>query len=468
MQKNRIEELCDFVEHLRYEELPTEVIEGTKDRILDLLGCALFGYEEKSSNVLSAFIDGNRGKEESTIIGGGKTSALHAALANGVLGHSKELDDEHKGSVAHLGVVVVPAALAIGERKEVTGKEFITSVVVGYEAGARIGMTVSSDVLLAKGFHPTGVIGVFGSTAAASKILGLGKEKMVSAMGITGSLASGLFEFMSDGSWTKRLHAGFAAHHGVLASLLAEEGFTGPPSVIEGRYGVAHTFSNSLKRENLSKGLGKSFEVLKASYKRHGCCSFIHPLIDAALEIMDRGDVDVNDIREVKCRIFPAAMPIVVDPWRNGKKVNNTVDAQFNAFYSMALSLSKREPLWKGYSAEDLNSPSVMELMKKIKIDPEESFGKEYPQEFPAEVRFVLKDGRIRVKKVSTNKGSPSWPMSRQEIEAKFRMLCATRCPPSRADEIVEKVMVLEKMKNIKDLSDSTQELIQQDKSKQA
>jgi len=447
-----IERLCEFVEYLKYQDVPEEVIEGTKDRILDYLGCAFFGYEEKSSDIVSGFIKENGGKKGSTIIGNGKTSMQYAALANGILGHSKELDDEHKGSLTHLGAVIIPAALAIGERKGVNGKDLITSIVIGYEVGARIGMAVCSDVLLARGFHPTGVIGVFGSTAAASKILKLNKNSIMSAMGIAGSLASGLFEFMSDGSWTKRLHPGWAAHNGIIAALLAEKGFTGPHSVIEGSYGLANTFSNCLKKEKLFNRLGESFEILKTSYKRHGCCSFIHPLIDAALEILNKKRFDVKAIKEVKCKIFSAALPIVVEPWKNRKKVSNTVDAQFNAFHSLALSVYKGEPLWKGYSLEDLNNTSVIELAKRIKIEREESFDKEYPKNFPAEVKITLTNGQVYIKKVSTNKGSPSWPMSREEIETKFKMLCSHKCPSSQRDEIMQKIRRLESLKKVEDL----------------
>lgn len=176
-----IERLCKFVEYIKYQDLPKEVLEETKDRILDFLGCVFFGYDENSSDIISGFIKGHGGKKESTVIGNGKTSTQYAALANGILGHSKELDDEHKGSLTHLGVVIIPAALAISERNGASGKELITSIVIGYEVAARIGMGVCSDVLLAKGFHPTSVIGVFGSTAAASKILKLRKNSIMSA-----------------------------------------------------------------------------------------------------------------------------------------------------------------------------------------------------------------------------------------------------------------------------------------------
>ncbi len=225
METIRLKDLCKYLVKTEFQDLPEEVIESTKYVILDFLGCVFSGYEEESTKIVLSFIDESSDIKDASIIGYGKTSTQLAALANGVLGHSKELDDEHKCSATHIGVTVIPAALALVENNHKTGKDLITSIVLGYEVAARIGMSICSDVLPSKGFHPTGVIGVFGSTATTSKILDLNRNTLMSALGIAGSFSSGLFEFVSDGCWTKRLHPGWAAQNGITAAFLAKKGF---------------------------------------------------------------------------------------------------------------------------------------------------------------------------------------------------------------------------------------------------
>ena len=364
---------------------------------------------------------------DATIIGRGRGSTSFAALANGAFGHAKELDDEHKRSIVHLGVVVVPAALAAAESRHASGKELITAVVLGYEFAARIGIAVQSEKLLSKGYHPTGVIGVFGATAAASKILKLTLDAFKSAVGIAGSLASGLFEFVSDGSWTKRLHPGWAAHSGVIASFLANSGFTGPHSVIDGKFGFAKVYADCNKELNLVGNLGETFEILETSYKRHGCCSFIHPLIDAALEILNIEKIEIGNINKIQCKIFSEALPIVVNKWTNDKRVLSNVDAQFNAYFALASSIYKNGPLIEGFTDLEIKDPSIAMLAGKITIEKDIILDKLYPEFFPAQVKFVLKNGLEYYKEVKTNKGSPSWPMQPKEIHDKFKKLCSSK-----------------------------------------
>ena len=262
---------------------------------------------------------------------------MNAAFVNGVAAHSTELDDEHKLSLIHPGVVIIPAALALAEKLGATGRELITSVVLGYEIATRVAMAADSNLLLKKGFHSTGVCGVFGSTVATAKIAGLDKDSISYALGICGSLASGLFEFITNGSMTKRLHAGWAAHNGVLSTMLAQKGFSGPESVLEGRYGFLNAFSSKFDLDALTRNLGNVFQITQTSYKQYACCSYCHPLMDALNRALEKYDLNVEEISSIEARIFTDAIRVVGQRTKTKLEPRNVVDAQFSAYYSMAV-----------------------------------------------------------------------------------------------------------------------------------
>src|SRR5207302_4879023 len=215
---------------------------------------------------------------------GGKASAqaVWAALANGTAAHAVELDDVTTESSLHPGVAVIPPALALAEELGVAPASMLEAIVAGYEVTMRVGNALNPASAYARGFHPTGVAGAFGATAAAGRMLGLSPDQLSSALGIAGTLASGSLEYLAGGAWTKRLNPGWAGHAGITAARLAQAGFTGPVTVFEGRLGVLHAYSDAPIAERLLCDLGdlQSLQVMRVSIKPYACCRYNHGLID--------------------------------------------------------------------------------------------------------------------------------------------------------------------------------------------
>ena len=236
------ERIADFATSLAYEDIPSEVIEAAKLHVLDTLGCGL------AASALGIATEGRTamtelgGDPQASVIGyGANIPAASAAFANAMLCHGLDYDDTHSDSVAHVSTVVVPVTGAVGEADGVDGRELLAAIVAGNEIVTRVGMA-ASGAFHKRGFHPTAICGIFGGTAAAMRLAGCDARRTASALGIAGSFAGGLFAYLEDGTATKPMHAAWAAHGSVLAARLAALGAEGPPSVLEGRFGLYHAF----------------------------------------------------------------------------------------------------------------------------------------------------------------------------------------------------------------------------------
>lgn len=267
------QKLGDFVENLGFHDVPKDVVEEAKLHILDTLGVALATYGMDFARIILEVSKSLGGPPESTAIGSGeRLPAPNAALVNGTMAHGLDYDDMHREAALHLSAFVVPTALAVSEAQERSGKTAIVGVVAGYEVGARLGLAGSVKLLL-RGWHPTGVLGAFASAAVTGSILGLTAKQISTAMGIVGSQSSGLAQWIEEGSWTKRMHPGWAAHSGIIAGLLAHKGYDGPQRIYEGKKGVYNSYfgEGNFDLERLTQGLGRRWETKQICYKLYPC-----------------------------------------------------------------------------------------------------------------------------------------------------------------------------------------------------
>lgn len=263
VQKTCSEQLGDFVAGLKFTDIPGDVVEKSKQHILDTLGVALAAARDDFTKIMLHVAKGLKGPAESSVWGNRcKLPAANAALVNGAMAHGLDYDDMHRAASCHLSVVAVPTALAMAERKRISGKKIIAAIVAGYEVGARIGIAALGKLLL-RGWHPTGVFGAFTSAVVASRLLGSEARQTAVAMGIAGSQASGLAQWLEEGSWTKRMHPGWAAHSGIFASLLALNGYDGPLRIFEGAQGLYRSFlrDGNFALEKLTEELGRRWET---------------------------------------------------------------------------------------------------------------------------------------------------------------------------------------------------------------
>jgi len=262
-------QLADFICGLTFSDIPQDVVAKAKLLVLDTLGVALAAAREDFTRNVHDVARGMKGPAESSVWGRRKRLPMaNAVLVNGTMAHGFDFDDMHRAASSHMSVVAIPTALAVAEKHQLSGKEILAAIVAGYEVGARIGLAAQRK-LLSRGWHPTAVFGTFTAAAVASKLLGLDAPKTAAALGIAGSQTSGLAQWIEEGSWTKRMHPGWAAHSGILASLLASSGFGAPAKIFEGIHGLYRAFlrEGNFDLRELTAELGRRWETRQICIK---------------------------------------------------------------------------------------------------------------------------------------------------------------------------------------------------------
>jgi 2-methylcitrate dehydratase PrpD len=418
--------LAEFCAGLRWAELDPEVQARTREVLLDLIGVALAGSRQPSSPPAARVALDLGGQGAATVIGTRQTtSAVWAALANGTAAHAVELDDVTTESSLHPGVAVIPAALALAEEHTATPSKLLEAIVSGYEVTMRVGNALNPASAYARGFHPTGVAGVFGATMAAGHLLGLDVDTLTNALGIAGTLASGSLEYLSSGAWTKRLNPGWAGHAGITAARLAQAGFSGPATVFEGRLGVLHAYSDDALPDRLLADLGQPLQVMRVSIKPYACCRYNHGLIDCVLQLARQHHIQPTEVEHIRLGVLSGGALLVADPIEQKRKPSSVVDAQFSAPYAAAAALVYATGGIDAYTPDKLADPSVRELMSRTDCFRDPSLDANYPRQWPATAEIHLRDGRVLATRVEFATGEPENPVPRPALIDKFVSLAA-------------------------------------------
>jgi 2-methylcitrate dehydratase PrpD len=415
--------LVDFVLGLDVASLPDAVAEAAGLCLTDWMGAAIRGSTEPLAGALDAVVGAAGGESQATVVGRGRrTSALLAALANGAQGHALDFDDTHLPSIVHGSAPVAPAVLAIAEWHRRPGAEALAAFVAGFEVETRIGRVIG-PTLADHGWHVTALLGHFGAVAAAGKLLGLTAEQLGRAFGIAGTQAAGLEQSL--GTMCKPLHPGKAAMNGLLAALLAREGFTGPTGILDERAGLPGTFVGLTDLSPAIEDLGKRFEILDNSTKLYAACHLLHATIDAGCAIRERFAPSPEAIAAVECRVHPLAVKVAAIP-----EPRSGLEAKFSAAYCAALALTRGEAGESQFIAPD---PGLVGLAGRIRPVADPSLG--IPE---ARMRVRLRDGRVLDEVVRAARGTPGRPVSRQDVEEKFRRLASVVLPAAQAGRLLE------------------------------
>jgi 2-methylcitrate dehydratase PrpD len=457
------EKLADFVETITFDSIPVEVRERAKAYVLDYMGVALYGSTIYSSKIFYDVISDLDVKNEATVIGhSNKMSCANAAMVNAQASQAIEMDTSHITSVMLCGGVAIPAPLALAERQKSSGKDFLTSTVIGYELANRVG-DAFLGVQYYEGFHPTGVCGVFGAVGGAGKILGLNGEALVRALGIAGDQGSGLEEWKADGSMIKRWHAGKASHSGVLAALLAQRGYTGPATIFEGENGFLKAFSYERKYDakKITDGLGTVYVGHNTGFKPYSSCRFTHQLIEATLNLAEKENIDPENIKDITVTVCETLHRTLCRPEERRRRPVTVVDAQFSIPYVVAASLVKHRVLPSEFTDEAIKDPKVLEVSSKVTGIASAEYEKAYPDKLCTDIVINMKDGKKHVAYAELPKGEPSDPryagkpeQFNKDIEVKFRSLVSLMPEyKDKIDTMVEEVKNLDKADNILNLT---------------
>ena len=448
-------QLAQWVSEVQYEDLPSDVIESTKLRILDVIGLALAGAETAfgRSTIAAAKVMSPAGP--SRIFGTGDAlAAPTAAFANASLSQALEYDDTHNESIVHMSSPAVAAALALAGLRTVTGRDLILSIAVANEISCRVG-SVSSGQFHRRGFHPTGLFAPFGIAAGIGRILGLDAQRLAWAEGTAGSCAAGLLECWVDGTQTKFLHSGFAAQSGLTAALLADAGVSGPPNVFEGRFGLfASHLQDAAVQKNFGRindGLGTHWESRNSSFKPFPTAHVLHPYVSAILRVRAQG-VRAADVVRIECPVAEFNVSIVCEPVAEKRAPATQAHCRVCLQYTMAETLYAGSLGKTAYSDAMRLNPEVLELARKVEYAVDAAFPG--PGRFKGAVRVTLKDGRVLEEIEEYNRGSAENPMSEAELRAKFDDNAGGFLSAAQRDRLAQEIARTESLPDAQTLVD--------------
>jgi 2-methylcitrate dehydratase PrpD len=434
-------------------DIPQGVVEKAKLVLLDTLGVALASSAMNFGAMVTRVAQALGGSPDSRLVGSpSKVAAANAVLANGTLAHGLDYDDTLEEAIVHTGCCAGMTALAVGEEIGAGGRSVLEAAIAGTEIMCKIGL-VAPGKFHARGFHPTALCSTFGAAAAAGKLYDLELAQWSDAFGLCGSQSSGIIEYLADGTWTKRLHPGWSAHGGMIATLLAREGFRGPGKVFEGRHGFFHSFGgpDEYRFEKLLD-LGKNWETPKLTFKSYPCGSISHPYMDCALKLKQKYSPAPETIVEVVCRTAQGPVDRLWEPLADKQRPVSSYGAKFSLPYCIATMLIRGRAGLEEFTDQAIREPSVLALAQKIRYELDPSI--EYPRHFSGHVKICLADGSVLEENQPHPRGGFEDPLPPEEIEAKFRANARLRLPPERAAQIIAAVSCLEQLPNITSLTD--------------
>jgi 2-methylcitrate dehydratase PrpD len=445
--------IARFVRGLNLEDVPQPVVDKAKLVFLDTLGVALASSTMDFGRMVINVAQKLGGTTSSRVIGAPlKVAAANAVLANGTLAHGLDYDDTLEEAIVHTGCCAGVTALAVGEEQRASGKAVLEAAIAATEVMCKIGL-VAPGKFHARGFHPTALCSTFGAAAAAGKLYGLEPAQWSDAFGLCGSQSSGIIEYLADGTWTKRLHPGWSAHGGVIATMLAREGFRGPATVFEGQHGFYHAFggANDYAFEKLGE-LGRTWEIPKLTFKSYPCGSISHPYMDCALTLRQKNAIRAEQVVEIVCRTAEGPVHRLWEPLEQKRRPPTSYAAKFSLPFSIAVMLIRGKAGLEEFSDEAIRDPEILSLASKVsyKIDP----AVDYPRHFSGHVKIRLADGTILEENQPYPRGGLESPLPPEEIEQKFRANASLALPADKVDRIVDSVKKLEHLSSITTLSD--------------
>jgi 2-methylcitrate dehydratase PrpD len=410
--------LAEKIVALKPGTLPAATTRKCEDLLIDVVGLCITARNEDYVAIALAGWDDDG---PCTAIGHKRTlSAAGAAFVNGTAAHGEDFDDTFEGGPVHAGAVVVPAVLAACERHNPDGRMALIGIAVGSEVLCRLSLVVPKAVHQA-GFHPTAVFGAIGAAAGVSAALGLNDRQIVDALGIAGSMAGGIIEYLAEGAWTKRLHAGWAAQSGIRAALLARNGFVGPRTVFEGVHGLFHGFAHTAKGDYdaLIGDFGRRWVTDTLAFKPYPCGTMAQPYIDCARRIAARG-VTPDEVAEIVCEVAEGTVHRLWEPLADKQKPRNGYAAKFAVPYLLAAGFVHGGVGLGAFTQAAISDPRVLALAAKVKfvIDP----GNPYPNNYTGHIRATLTDGRVVEERQPHLRGGAREPLTRRDVTDKFTL----------------------------------------------
>jgi len=409
------QQLAEWGAALRPADIPEGMRAKTEAVLIDVVGlCLAARHTDYVAAVLAAAERGNHvaiGHIE-------RLTAADAALVNGTAAHGEDFDDTFEGGPVHSGAVVMPAVLAAAERYDLPGERILLGMAAGIEVLCRLGL-VAPKAIHKAGFHPTAVLGSLAAAFAVGVATGADAKALQNALGVAGSTASGIIEYLGDGSWTKRMHAGWAAQSGMRAAAMGRAGFFAPRAVLEGKHGFFTAFAPSIQPlyDKLFDRLGEHWWAETITFKPYPCGTMVQPYIDCARKLRAEG-VPIEAIARIHCLTSEGYVHRLWEPLEMKRNPPTDYAAKFSIPFGVALGLVRGAPGLADFSADAIRDEALLQVSRLVgyEIDPNDP----YPNRFTGHVRVELKDGRTFEARQGHIRGGVDEPLSRDEIVAKF------------------------------------------------
>lgn len=437
--------LARFSAGLRFADLPPPVVESARRHLLDTFGVAIRGRAHANAAAALRALEAVDGAAGGIAVWGAEArlAAGHAAMANGIAAHVLDFDDTHTDSIVHGSAIIAPVVMALGESRNADGEDLVCAFVAGWEAAARVGLA-SRGTFHKRGFHTTSVAGIFGAVTAASRLLQLDAERTAHAIGLAGSQASGINEYLSNSSSAKSMHPGWSAHAGIVSATLAQAGMTGPMSVFEGRDGIlrAYGLPEECDAAALDADLGTRWEATRISIKPYPCCHFAHAFVDCVGVLLANG-VAAADIRQLHCVVPEIELPLICEPFAEKLKPATPYAAKFSLPFLLAARIADGRIDHRTFDAANIARKDLLELAARVTYRLAAPGETPFPRTFPGWVEATLADGTKRVERLDANRGHPDNPLTLEQVAAKFRDNAAEALGDAGVERVISLVSAL-------------------------
>ena len=446
-------QLAEWVAGLRYADMPAELVADCRLRLLDTLGVALAAVPLPIGTAVRKAGHALGGGNEATILGEGvSSSAAIAALVNGTLAHAMDFDDTHNESVMHPSAPTVAAALAAAEAINADGRELLVAIAIGNELGCRLGL-VTPGAFHGVGLHPTSVLGAPAATAAVGRLWHLTGAQIASAFGISASQASGVLEAYADGTWSKTLHPGWAAHAAIVAGRLAQAGFTGPATAFEGRYGIYKALlpaGTVLDLDVTTRDLGKEWVCLGTAFKLFPNAHAIHAFIEGALQLRAKHKLTAGRIASVELAVPEEFVGQIAEPRAAKLAPRTSTHARASLFYAVAAALVDGEVTAGHYEGDAFRRPDLLAMAQRITARVVPMSGKIL---FSGGVAIRLDDGSELKTFVAEADGTGTRRLSEARVVEKFAATAGSVLAPGARDRLVDLILQVEKLESLGQLA---------------
>ena len=440
----------DWARSVQFKDIPQSVKNKLNIIVMDSIGLMI---SAKNEPYIKSLVEALNEKGDCSLIGHNKkVSPFNASIINGTAVHGEDFDDTFEGTPVHVGAVMVPAMLAAAQAKKLSGNEFLKGLAIGSELICRLAL-VAPTAVHRQGFHPTAIFGAFGASIGISSALGSSSNQMVSSLGIVGSMASGIIEYLAEGTSTKRLHPGWAAGCGWQSANIGKSGFVGPRTVFEGTHGVFNTFAKTTIKPEfsyLTNDLGSRWECEKLAIKPYACGTMAQPFIDCSIKLKSEIS-NINEIDRIVARVGEGTVHRLWEPLEEKQNPSSPYGAKFSVPYCIAVGLIDGQAGLKQFTEKRLQDPSLLNLASKVsyEINPDD----EYPKNYTGDITIFNKNGTSISANQNCLRGGKLSPLKEEEVYKKFEEnLKFSNVKSDEIKKLSDKINTIFNIKNLEDI----------------